>query len=425
MSMRTRFIFLMGLSLALAGWAQGQALTLEAIGNRAEDLEAGGTIEAARQAAFQAQYLRRAADWGLSLRGDGNVLFSSSATDPAAIAQPTTSATLTVAWELLEGGLGESRMERLRLMRLREATALEAEDARAAVRLSARIEALSMAQAEIRARGYAEATQRADSVVRRMRGLYEQRDVLRSDLMAVELVRLRYGEESTRQQSLALRYRNELARRLRIDPSFAFTPPEGLPPVLSDALLNRQIETQALRYGSASVRLVPTPAWATIRLTLYGGVVVRDFLAPIDDVNNPTAFQSGPRMGLRFSIPFDYLTRSAAAAREAMAFRQQQEARVEQERRGREQAVRQALLELHTALATYDRLRAEQEVEEMRLAERRLQAEEGGLSGMTRLTPNELLLFEAETLVRATQAEAQRLEAWRQYVLLSSLAAIP
>ncbi len=396
------------------------AYSLGALANRAEDVLATGTAASAQRAAYEAEYLRYAGDYGLELRAGGEVFLNSDNVDLDT--QTGYRGAVDLVWELLDGGLAEARFEARRLSNLRDAFASQAEQGATDVRLFAREQALTILQAEAQSAAAQTAVALADTVSQRLDALYQTQDVLRSDALAAELLSQRYTADAIRYGALAGRLRDELARRLRIDAGFVIDDPAGLPPLIDEADLVRLTRLQAQRAAQAVPLRVPAPSLGDVRFAVYAGYVLRESFSPEQNTIDSYSFSSGPRLGARVAVPLDVFTRAAASRREQTAYLQQQQAQGDSKYLERQQRVSQALSDYVEARSAVAMIEQEVLVREATLDEQSLQAAEGVQRGVT---PNDILLFRARSIAQRADAEVQRLEAWRQYYTLNALAGLP
>ncbi len=404
-----------------ASYVQAQtAYSLGALANRAEDVLATGTAASAQRAAYEAEYLRYAGDYGLTFRAGGEVFLNSDNVDLDT--QAGYRGALDLVWELLDGGLAEARFEARRLSNLRDAFASQAEQSATEVRLFAREQALTILQAEAQAAAAQTAVALADTVSGRLADLYQTQDVLRSDALAAELLSQRYAADAIRYGALGERLRDELARRLRIDAGFVIDDPAGLPPLIDEADLVRLTRLQAQRAAQAIPLRVPAPSLGDVRLSVYAGYVLREAFTPDQNTIDSYSFSSGPRLGARLAVPLDVFTRAASTRREQTAYLQQQQAQGDAQYLDRQQRVSQALSDYIEARSAVAMIEQEVLVREATLDEQALQAAEGTRRGVT---PNDILLFRARSIAQRAEAEIQRLEAWRQYYTLNALAGLP
>lgn len=408
------FVFAL-LGAAAAPSAVAQTYTLGTLANRAEELPAVGEL-AAQSRTLDAQQRRYAADYGLHLDYNAAVYPGYVTNDQASARATAWAMSADVVWELLDGGLAEALSARRRLDALQSQTGTSLRNAREDARTAVRILALSMLQAEQRAEGAREAAAFADTVERRYSALFETRDVLRSTLLDARLRQRRYAEEARRYDELALRIRDELARQLRIDPGFRLEVPQGLPQ-FDPADLDYAARASARRNTAAFT--APAPAFDELRLALFAGIATRQrYFVPGEDER--ASFTTGPRFGLRGRVPLAVLGRFASARRERGALLEQQEAAYDAALRVQLARVNDALDQYRRAETRYNELLTSVGIAQATLDEARLLAAEG-----VRLTPNEVLLLDARIREDQAEAEAQRLETWKQYYILQQLAGQP
>ena len=410
---RWRLLALVLVGLPFVSARAQQTYSLGALANRAESIP---TVDEAAASSLDAQRRRYAGDLGLSIEARAVAypgIVTNSATGQGSTAA---SASLDLVWDLLQGGLGEALYERRRLSALQDVGAQSARVAREDARTAVRLLALALLQDETRGAGAREAAALANTAAERYNGLFESRDVLRSTLLDARLRAQRYEQDALRFETSAARIRDELARQLRIDPTFRVERPEGMPRV-DAADLDYSARVGARRYVESVVP--PQPALSDVQLTLFAGVQSRESYFANDNTGG-VSFRAGPRFGARVRVPLSTIGRFAAYGRERAALMVQQEARYDAALRTQMTRVNNALTALRLAEGRYNELRTTIEIAQAELEEARLQASEG-----LRLTANEVLLLEARVRENTAEAEAQRLEAWKQYYILQQLAGLP
>ena len=389
--------------------------TLGTLANRAEEIPAIGEL-AAQGRTLSAQQRRYAGDYGLHLDGNATFYPGYVSNDPTSARAAAYAASLDLVWELLDGGLAESLSERRRIEGLQNQTTGNLRNAREDARTAVRLLALTMLQAQQRAEGAREAAALADTVETRFATLYETRDVLRSTFLDAQLRQRRYAEEARRYDELALRIRDELARQLRIDPGFRVEVPQGMPQ-FDPADLDYAARAAARRNTNAFT--APAPSFDQLRLALFAGIATRQRYVVGEEDDRP-AFTTGPRFGLRARVPLSVVGRFASARQERGALLEQQEAQYDATLRVQLARVNDALDQYRRAETRYAELVTSVGIAEAQLEEARLLAAEG-----VRLTPNEVLLLEARIREDQAEAEAQRLEIWKQFYILQQLAGQP
>lgn len=363
----------------------------------------------------------RANDLGLRFQANA-AYYPQFATSGDGTARGGLRASADIVWELFEDGLGEARYEAARLnarsvaMRGTSPLATPAMTA-AQAQFRARALALTMLQAEARAAGAADAARTADSAAARYRRLYATRDVLRSTAMRADVEARRLREDADRFATAARLLRGELSRQLQLPAAFRLAPPDGLPSP-NEADLERGVRVNVSRALTVAPDAFPERyPFEDFRFGLYAGYAYRE-LYGFDGSSNSGA-GSGPRVGLRLRVPLrlgGMTTGGTATASESPIER---EARLDLATQNAMTRLADLLDEFYRATSRYAERQAQSEIERVRLEESRLLAS-GGLRG-ERMTPNEVMLAEANAREALGEAEAARLEAWRVYYELLAL----
>lgn len=361
----------------------------------------------------------RANDLGLRLQANA-AYYPDFATAGDGAARGGLRASADIVWELFEDGLGEARYEAARANARASSlsgspTSTPAMTA-AQAQFRARGLALTLLQAEARAAGSAEAARLADSAATRYRRLYATRDVLRSTAMRADVEARRMQADAERFATAARLLRGELSRQLQLPASFAVTPPDGLP-APDEAALERGVRVNVNRALTVAPDAFPERYHLEdFRFALYAGYAYRE-LYGFDGTNGGGA-GSGPRVGVRLRVPLRFgpaVSGSAAVAASPI----EREARVDAATQQAMTRLADLLDEFYRAASRYAERQAQAEIERVRLEESRLLAS-GGLRG-ERMTPNEVMLAEANAREALGDAEAARLEAWRVYYELLAL----